>query len=108
APLDSLRAGAVGKTLHGLVSFVEIPAPARNVVAILPGSDPKLKGEYVAIGAHNDRVGFDQTALDHDSIRAFNGALRRLESAARTTRTAAVRDICSSSARAGSRPSSAT
>ena len=36
----------------------------------------------MAIGAHNDHVGFDQTALDHDSIRAFNGALRRLELAA--------------------------
>ncbi len=82
ASIDSLRAGAVGKTLHGSVSFVEVAAPARNVVAILPGSDPKLKGQYVAIGAHNDHVGFDQTPVDHDSIRAYNGAMRRLELAA--------------------------
>jgi hypothetical protein len=82
APLDSVRAGAAGKTVHGSVSFVEIVAPARNVVAILPGSDPKLKGEYVAIGAHNDHIGFDQTPVDHDSIRAFNDAVRRLELAA--------------------------
>ena len=82
ASIDSLRAGAVGKTLHGSVSFVEVAAPARNVVAILPGSDPKLKGQYVAIGAHNDHVGFDQTPVDHDSIRAYNGAVRRLELAA--------------------------
>src|SRR5712691_4803320 len=60
ASLDSVRAGAVGKTVHGSVAFVETPAPARNVVAILPGSDPRLKGEYVAIGAHNDHIGFDQ------------------------------------------------
>jgi Peptidase family M28 len=79
---DSVKAGAGGKTVHGTVSFVEIPAPARNVVAILPGSDPRLKGEYVAIGAHNDHVGFDQTPVDHDSIRAFNDAVRRLELAA--------------------------
>ena len=82
ASIDSLRAGAVGKTLHGSVSFVEVAAPARNVVAILPGSDPKLKGQYVAVGAHNDHVGFDQTPVDHDSIRAYNGAMRRLELAA--------------------------
>ncbi len=81
-PLDSAKVGAAGKTVHGAVSFVEIPAPARNVVAILPGSDPKLKGEYVAIGAHNDHVGFDQTPVDHDSIRAFNDAVRKLELAA--------------------------
>jgi len=82
ASIDSLRAGAVGRTLHGSVSFVEVAAPARNVVAILPGSDPKLKGQYVAIGAHNDHVGFDQTPVDHDSIRAYNGAMRRLQLAA--------------------------
>src|SRR6267378_4490300 len=81
-PRDSAKVGAPGKTVHGAVSFVEIPAPARNVVAILPGSDPKLKGEYVAIGAHNDHIGFDQTPADHDSLRAFNDALRRLELAA--------------------------
>src|SRR3989441_7639814 len=82
APLDSVRAGAAGKTVRGSGSFVETPAPARNVVAILPGSDPKLKGEYVAIGAHNDHIGFDQTPADHDSLRADNDALRRLELAA--------------------------
>jgi len=82
APLDSARVGAVGKTVHGSVAFVDTPAPARNVVAILPGGDPTLKGEYVAIGAHNDHIGFDNTPADHDSLRAFNDAVRRLELAA--------------------------
>ena len=82
APLDSLRAGALGKTVRGVVAFVDTPAPARNVVAILPGSDPALRGEYVAIGAHNDHVGFDHTPVDHDSIRAYNDAARRLQLAA--------------------------
>jgi len=82
AALDSVRAGAAGKTVHGSVLFVEAPAPARNVVAILPGSDPKLRGEYVAIGAHNDHIGFDQEPVDHDSLRAFNDAVRKLELAA--------------------------
>ena len=82
APLEGLKAGAVGKTVQGSLGFSETPAPARNVVATLPGSDPALGGEYVAIGAHNDHVGFDHTPVDHDSIRAYNGAERRLELAA--------------------------
>mgnify|MGYP003577921753 CR=1 FL=1 len=82
APLDSVKVGTVGKTVRGSVSFTDTPAPARNVVAMLPGSDPKLKSEYVAIGAHNDHVGFDRSPVDHDSIRTFNDAVRRLENAA--------------------------
>jgi peptidase M28-like protein len=78
-PLDSARTGTLGKPVKGSVTFSETPVPARNVVAILPGSDPQLRGEYVAIGAHNDHVGFDQSPVDHDSIRAFNDAVRRLE-----------------------------
>ena len=79
APLDSLRPGALGKVVHGSVAFGETPVPARNVVAVLQGSDPRLRGQYVAIGAHNDHVGFDNDPVDHDSIRAFNAAARLLE-----------------------------
>ena len=78
-PADSARVGVTGKTVQGSLVFAETPAPARNVVAILPGSDPALRGEYVAIGAHNDHIGFGHNPVDHDSLRAFNGALRRLE-----------------------------
>ena len=84
APLDSVKVGALGKTVRGSVTFSDTPAPARNVVAILPGSDPVLRNQYVAIGAHNDHVGFDQAPVDHDSIRAFNDAVRRLENASPT------------------------
>jgi len=58
------------------VSVTPTPYPARNVVAILPGSDPKLKGEYVAIGAHNDHIGFNNRPVDHDSLRIFNHIVR--------------------------------
>jgi hypothetical protein len=51
-------------------------APARNVVAILPGSDPVLRGQYVAITAHNDHVGFNRSPVDHDSLKAFNIVVR--------------------------------
>ena len=43
----------------------------RNVVAIIPGTDSKLKDEYVAFGAHIDHVGmYPGTGGD----RIFNGA----------------------------------
>jgi hypothetical protein len=54
------------------------PDYARNVVAILRGSDPVLKDEFVAIGAHNDHIGVRETAVDHDSLRAYNFELTRL------------------------------
>ncbi|HEU4722884.1 MAG TPA: M28 family peptidase [Gemmatimonadaceae bacterium] len=68
---DSLKAGAVGQPIAGTVTLREERAPGRNVVAILPGSDPALKGQYVAIGAHNDHVGFNRAPADHDSVKAF-------------------------------------
>ncbi|HKA57778.1 MAG TPA: M28 family peptidase [Gemmatimonadales bacterium] len=81
-PMDSATVGLLGKTFQGSVNFVETPAPARNVVAVVQGSDPKLRSEYVAIGAHNDHVGFNASPVDHDSIRAYNDARRKLELAA--------------------------
>jgi hypothetical protein len=76
APLHGLSRGAAGRTIHGTLKWDDVKAPGRNVVAILPGSDPALKGEYVAIGAHNDHIGFNHTPVDHDSLRAFNTVVR--------------------------------
>ena len=74
--IDSLRTGATGASMTGTLVLHKEQAPGRNVVAILPGSDPVLKGEYVAIGAHNDHIGFNNRPVDHDSIRAFNTVAR--------------------------------
>jgi hypothetical protein len=74
-PLSGSTRGEIGKTLHGKLTFTETQAPGRNVVAILPGSDPALKGQYVALGAHNDHVGVGPP-VDHDSLRAFNTVVR--------------------------------
>lgn len=68
---DSLKAGATGKSLSGTVVLREDQAPGNNVIAILPGSDPRLKGQYVAIGSHNDHIGFKQGGADHDSVKAY-------------------------------------
>ncbi len=43
----------------------------QNVVAVWEGSDPALKNEYVAVGAHYDHVGMRPTG---DGDRIFNGA----------------------------------
>jgi hypothetical protein len=76
-PLDSLALGAAGGTAALAVRYTVTPVadPARNVVGIIPGSDPKLKGEYVAIGGHNDHIGMAR-AVDHDSVRIFNEIVR--------------------------------
>jgi hypothetical protein len=68
------------------------PSYARNVVAILRGSDPTLRSEYVAIGAHNDHIGLRKPAVDHDSLRAYNFELTRLGAPIWDRRTRARRD----------------
>ncbi|HEX4685113.1 MAG TPA: M28 family peptidase [Gemmatimonadaceae bacterium] len=77
-PIATLRPGARGRPLTLSVGFTFDPVafPARNVAAVLPGSDPALRGEYVALTAHNDHVGYDHFPVDHDSIRAFDRVIR--------------------------------
>lgn len=78
-PLDGLTKGAPGNALSSNVRFNDDGSRivGRNVVAILEGTDPKLKGEYVAIGAHNDHIGFRAgRAVDHDSVKAFMQIVR--------------------------------
>ena len=78
APLGTLAVGAAGKPV-GIEIHVRTdptPYPARNVVAILPGSDRTLRGQYVAIGAHTDHIGFNRAPVDHDSIRIYNHVVR--------------------------------
>ena len=68
-----LAVGTAGKTVRGNLRYVETDAPTRNVVAILPGSDARLKGEYVAVGAHSDHIGIRAAgAVDHDSLHLYN------------------------------------
>jgi hypothetical protein len=45
--------------------------PTQNVVAVWEGSDPVLKNEYVAVGAHYDHVGIGNP-VNGDSV--YNGA----------------------------------
>jgi hypothetical protein len=77
--IDGLSAGNMGATVSASLDFVETPSDyARNVVAIIPGSDPVLKNEYVAIGAHNDHVGLLGAPVDKDSMKVFNDARNKM------------------------------
>ena len=55
------------------------------MAAILPGSDPKLKNQYIVIGAHADHVGFNNQPVEHDSLKAYN-IVARVEGADRLVR----------------------
>ncbi len=76
APFATALPGAAGKTVSARAMFIDSPRGGRNVIAKLEGSDPKLRGEYVVIGAHNDHIGFNNRPADHDSLKRFNVAFR--------------------------------
>ena len=115
ASLDSLEVGREGRVINGNVEFVDTPAPfpSRNVIGILPGSDPERRGQYVAIGAHNDHIGLSSRVFDHDSVLAFNQVARRqgaqdtmrAVTPEEAARIAALRDSLSR-AHGGARPDS--
>jgi hypothetical protein len=48
------------------------PLESPNIAAVLPGSDPSLKNEYVVLSAHVDHVGIGD-AVNGDTI--YNGAM---------------------------------
>lgn len=68
--LDGAEPFELKKTFRFDVAVASSAEYTRNVVAILEGSDPKLKSEYIAIGAHYDHVG----ARDGEGDTIFNGA----------------------------------
>jgi hypothetical protein len=77
-PVAELAVGDAGAAVN-VKAVMEIKPsafPARNVVALLPGSDPKLKNQYVAVGAHSDHVGVAPRGIDHDSVLVFNRIVR--------------------------------
>jgi hypothetical protein len=54
--------------VHMACSFETIEVEGRNVLGLLPGSDPVLKDEIIIVGAHYDHVGIDQDGT------IYNGA----------------------------------
>lgn len=65
--------------LQGCVSdktyFQEFGNECRNILGLLPGSDPKLKHEFIVIGAHYDHVGYGNETTSNGPIGYIhNGA----------------------------------
>jgi hypothetical protein len=77
-PLSQVSIGTAGSDVVLNVKFAisPMPYPSRNVVGIVRGSDPKLAGEYVAVGGHNDHIGIARRVVDHDSMRIFLRVVR--------------------------------
>jgi Zn-dependent M28 family amino/carboxypeptidase len=46
-----------------------------NVLAVLPGSDPKLAGEYLLLMAHLDHEGMKTSGGENGGDRIYNGAM---------------------------------
>ncbi|MEQ9570301.1 MAG: M28 family peptidase [Longimicrobiales bacterium] len=76
ARADAIRAAAEAGQPATVAAAVE-PAvgEARNVVALLPGSDPERAAEVVVVGAHYDHLGHGgDGSLAPDSREIHNGA----------------------------------
>jgi hypothetical protein len=86
-PIAGAGPGTMGGLTKATVFYDDTDIPhASNILAIIPGSDPVLKNEFVVISAHNDHVGITgpnaqgvSTAVDHDSLRAARLALLRMQ-----------------------------
>lgn len=69
---DSAAAFAINKAANLSAASKKETLWTQNVVALWEGSDPVLKSEMVAIGAHYDHVGTNPNARGDDKI--WNGA----------------------------------
>lgn len=77
-PADGFALSA-SKQMRFSVETTATATSTQNVVAIVRGSDPKLKDEYVALGAHYDHVGVagrgrSEAASGAGADVIFNGA----------------------------------
>jgi Iap family predicted aminopeptidase len=67
ADLQSALEGADARVSFAIPAGAEKPVKLRNVIGVLPGSDPALKDTYVILSAHYDHVGITNGEV-------FNGA----------------------------------
>ena len=83
--------------VNGKAEIVRELANTRNVVMLLPGEDPKLKDEYVIIGAHFDHLGMggpgsgsralDTIGIHHGADDNASGVAMMLELAKKFAKT---------------------
>ncbi|MEP6620991.1 MAG: M28 family peptidase [bacterium] len=79
-PASGAMRGDKGSAVTIDLKVANVAQPTRSVVAIIDGTDPKLKNEYIVIGAHSDHIGMSNAVVEHDSIKAYN-MIARVEGA---------------------------
>lgn len=66
-----------GNKITGTTELIKNEVTTQNVVAIIEGSDPLLKDEFIVIGAHYDHLGFGgqgSGSRTPDTLAIHNGA----------------------------------
>jgi putative aminopeptidase FrvX len=79
AAIENARPGQLGRTVYGRLSLTVTPVTSQNVIALLPGDDPALRSQYVALSAHSDHLGYTQLPIDHDSAHVQRSEVRRAQ-----------------------------
>lgn len=85
-----------GRLAMAAKSEVKESISSSNVVAMIEGSDPDLKDQYIVLSAHLDHIGVDETIEGDDKIR--NGAMDN------ATGTSVLMEIARAYANNGLRP----
>jgi hypothetical protein len=78
---------ALAQSVVAEVAFESKEVTSHNVVGIRPGTDPRLKSEYVVISAHIDHVGIGEPV---NGDRIHNGAMDNASGIATLIETAAA------------------
>ncbi len=82
--LDSLRAAAEGRDfkpvelglkVSGTLKSAQREVVQANIAGVVPGTDPKLKGEAVIYSAHWDHLGLDESLQKAGQDGIYNGAV---------------------------------
>jgi Zn-dependent M28 family amino/carboxypeptidase len=84
-PAGNVRGFALPTSLHAVLHSKIKAAESENIVGVLPGTDPKLKNEYVVLSAHLDHIGITPP-VKGDTIN--NGAMDNASGVATTLEVA--------------------
>lgn len=72
---QQLRKYSLQSAVSTTTYFQEFGNESRNVLGLIPGSDPQLKNEYILIGAHYDHVGYGNNQTSNGPVGYIhNGA----------------------------------
>ncbi len=70
-----LRKSNLSSCVSATTYFQDFGNECRNILGLLPGSDPKLRNEFILIGAHYDHVGYGTAETSNGPVGFIhNGA----------------------------------